>query len=70
MATQGKEKVHKQDEIDMTKAKPNVMVANVTIFHQLVLGFAFGPQGFLDMLVAVKRNARVGGHAHCEPPGI
>ena len=33
MATQRNEEVHKQDEIDMTNAKPNMTVANATIFH-------------------------------------
>ena len=35
LATQHKEKVHKQDEIDMTNANPNANLSNVTIFHQL-----------------------------------
>ena len=62
----------KQDEINITNAKPNAMLANVTIFHLPhwashwvqkfalgVQGFPLGPKGFLDpnMLVSAMRIA-------------
>ena len=46
LATQHKEKVHKQEEIDMDNANPNANLPNATIFHR-ALGLVLGTLGLV-----------------------
>ena len=70
LATPCREKIDKQDEIDMANLNLNANLANATMFHLFVLGlvlgwlgFALGPRGFADtnMLVSVMQNASIRG---------
>ena len=63
-------KIDKENEMDMPNVNPMRILANSTIFHQLMLGFTlgwlgfvFGPRGPLDtnLLVSVIRNAHAWG---------